>query len=151
MQANIKQIVKLLAIGSALVSGGAFAQALVAVWVHAGPGPEHDAYVASVKAFNDSQKDIKVDLVALPEGSYSDQVNAAALSKKLPCILDFDGPNVYNYAWTKKIIPLDAFLNSLPSRPICCPLWYARVLTTTSSSVSASLIPASPSGATRSC
>ena len=109
MQANIKQIVKLLAIGSALVSGGAFAQALVAVWVHAGPGPEHDAYVASVKAFNDSQKDIKVDLVALPEGSYSDQVNAAALSKKLPCILDFDGPNVYNYAWTKKIIPLDAF------------------------------------------
>jgi multiple sugar transport system substrate-binding protein len=109
MHANIQKVVKHLLLGAALVGGGASAQTPVSVWVHAGPGPERDVYVASVKAFNESQKDIKVDLVALPEGSYSDQVNAAALAKKLPCILDFDGPNVYNYAWTKKIIPLDDF------------------------------------------
>ena len=109
MHVNIKKLVKLLAVSSVWFSAGAIADTSVSVWVHAGPGPEHDAYVASVKAFNDSQKDIKVDLVALPEGSYSDQVNAAALSKKLPCILDFDGPNVYNYAWTKKIISLNDF------------------------------------------
>ena len=109
MHASIQKIVKQLLLGTGLISGAVLAQTPVSVWVHAGPGPERDVYVASVKAFNDSQKDVKVDLVALPEGSYSDQVNAAALSKKLPCILDFDGPNVYNYAWTKKIIALDDF------------------------------------------
>lgn len=109
MHTNIQKIVKQMALGAVFLSGGAMAATSVSVWVHAGPGPERDVYVASVKAFNESQQDVKVDLVALPEGSYSDQVNAAALSKKLPCILDFDGPNVYNYAWTKKIIPLDGF------------------------------------------
>jgi multiple sugar transport system substrate-binding protein len=81
----------------------------VTMWVHAGPGPEAVAYTAATDAFNAQSKDIKVDLVKLPEGSYSNQVSAAALARKLPCLLDFDGPNVYNYAWTKKIIPLDAF------------------------------------------
>jgi multiple sugar transport system substrate-binding protein len=109
MHANIQKMVNFLLLGMALVGGGAGAQTPVSVWVHAGPGPERDVYVASVKAFNESQKDIKVDLVALPEGSYSDQVNAAVQAKSLPCILDFDGPNMYNYAWTKNIIPLDDF------------------------------------------
>lgn len=109
MHANIKYLAKILAAGLFGISAAVAAQTSVSVWVHAGPGPERDVYMASVKAFNESQKTIKVDLVALPEGSYSDQVNAAALSRKLPCILDFDGPNVYNYAWTKKIIPLDGF------------------------------------------
>lgn len=110
MHASRKQLFTLLALaGAGLVSGAASAQTAVSMWVHSGPGPERDVYIASVKSFNDSQKDIKVDLVTLPEGSYSDQVSAAALAKKLPCILDFDGPNVYNYAWTKKILPLDDF------------------------------------------
>lgn len=93
----------------ALCAGQSYAQTSVSMWVHAGPGPEREAYVASAKKFNDANKDVRIDLVTLPEGSYSDQVNAAALAKKLPCVLDFDGPNVYNYAWTKKIIPLDGF------------------------------------------
>ncbi|NDY91852.1 sugar ABC transporter substrate-binding protein [Ideonella sp. TBM-1] len=87
--------------------GAAQAATEVSMWVHAGPGPERDVYVASIKAFNDAQKDVKVNLVALPEGSYNDQVSAAALAGKLPCILDFDGPNLYNYAWSGKIRPLD--------------------------------------------
>ena len=93
----------------ALCASNSFAQTSVSMWVHAGPGPEREAYVASAKKFNDANKDVRIELVTLPEGSYSDQVNAAALAKKLPCVLDFDGPNVYNYAWTKKIIPLDGF------------------------------------------
>lgn len=101
---------RLVALAAALAAAGAAqAQTTVSMWVHAGPGPERDAYAASIKAFNEANKDVKVDLVALPEGSYSDQVNAAALAKKLPCVLDFDGPNVYNYAWTKKIVPLDGY------------------------------------------
>lgn len=85
------------------------AQTTVTMWVHAGPGPESVAYAAATEAFNQQNKDIKLELVKLPEGSYNNQVSAAALARKLPCLLDFDGPNVYNYAWTKKLIPLDGF------------------------------------------
>ncbi|HUG25227.1 ABC transporter substrate-binding protein [Piscinibacter sp.] len=97
------------ALAVTLAAGNACAQSTVTMWVHAGPGPEADAYVAAVEVFNKKNADVKVELIKLPEGSYSDQVNAAALARKLPCVLDFDGPNVYNYAWTKKIIPLDGF------------------------------------------
>jgi multiple sugar transport system substrate-binding protein len=96
-------------LGLALLGLPALAQTTVTLWVHAGPGPEAQAYAASVAAFNQKNKDIKVDLVKLPEGSYSDQVNAAAVAHKLPDLLDFDGPNVYNYAWTKRIVPLDGY------------------------------------------
>ena len=92
---------------AALMGGTAATAETISMWVHAGPGPERDAYVASVKAFNEASKDHRIELITLPEGSYSDQVNAAALAKKLPCVLDFDGPSVYNYAWSGKIIPLD--------------------------------------------
>jgi multiple sugar transport system substrate-binding protein len=103
---------RLRGVGTALIVGalaasGARAETLVSMWVHAGPGPERDVYIASVRAFNDASPDVKIKLLTLPEGKYSDQVNAAALANKLPCILDFDGPNVYNYAWSKKIVPLD--------------------------------------------
>ena len=121
MQASKKQLFKVLVVGAGMLAGNAMAQSAVSMWVHAGPGPERDVYVAAVKAFNDKQKDIKVDLVALPEGSYSDQVNAAALAKKLPCILDFDGPNVYNYAWTKKIISLDELADLKPIKADLAP------------------------------
>lgn len=99
----------------------AMAQAKVTMWVHAGPGPEADAYVAAVQAFNQANPDVKVELVKLPEGSYSDQVNAAALARKLPCVLDFDGPNVYNYAWSQKIVPLDGFAELAAARADMLP------------------------------
>ncbi|MGS0743842.1 ABC transporter substrate-binding protein [Glaciimonas sp. GG7] len=93
------------------------AQTVISMWAHAGPGPERDVYRAAVAAFNAANNDIKVEFIALPEGSYSDQVNAATLARKLPCVLDFDGPSVYSYAWSGKIIALDQFpaINALKS------------------------------------
>lgn len=114
MQSSIHRLAWILATASFWVGGAALAQIPVTLWVHAGPGPERDVYLESVKVFNGRQEDIKVELVALPEGGYSDHVNQAASEKKLPCILDFDGPYVYNYAWSKKIIPLDGFIEFLP-------------------------------------
>ena len=105
----------------AMVAMSAQAQTTVTMWVHAGPGPEAGAYAAAVQAFNQQNKDIRLELLKLPEGSYSDQVNAAALARKLPCLLDFDGPNVYNYAWTKKIIPLDGFPELAALKPDLLP------------------------------
>ena len=84
----------------------------VTMWFHSGQGGEREALTASVKRFNAANKDVQIEAVQLPEGSYNDQVNAAALANKLPCVLDFDGPNLYNYAWSGKIIPLDKYVDA---------------------------------------
>ena len=61
------------------------------VWFHSGKGEEREVLDAQVTAFNEMQNDVQVNAILLPEGSYNDQVNAAALSGDLPCLLDFDG------------------------------------------------------------
>jgi multiple sugar transport system substrate-binding protein len=104
----------LLALGlSAAVAPLIMAQeATIKVWHHSGQGGERAAMDASVKAFNAANNGVNVELVTLPEGSFNDQVNAAALADKLPCVLDFDGPNTYNYAWTGKLVPMDKYIDA---------------------------------------
>lgn len=83
----------------------------ITVWIHSGKGVERDAMSKIVANFNSEQSAVKVELTQLPEGSYNEQVSAAALSGDLPDLLDFDGPNVYNYAWAGHIIPLDKYIS----------------------------------------
>jgi multiple sugar transport system substrate-binding protein len=56
-------------------------------------------------------------LESFPQLSYNDSVVAAALAGNLPCVLDVDGPNMPNWAWSGYMQPLpidasefDAFL-----------------------------------------
>lgn len=102
------------AAGGAATTAPAADQATAAgsidLWFHGGTGGEHDAMVATVKAFQDANPTIKVNLVNLPGGDYNAQVQAAAFSRKLPCVLDFDGPNMYNYAWAGLLVPLDSYV-----------------------------------------
>jgi multiple sugar transport system substrate-binding protein len=51
---------------------------------------------------------VRARLVTLPRGEYDRQVRAAAASGDLPDVLDFDGPFLYNYAWSGKLKPLDS-------------------------------------------
>jgi multiple sugar transport system substrate-binding protein len=97
-------------VASAVFSAPARAQETVTVWFHAGQGSERDALTKILDAYNASQTKFKAEATQLPEGSYNDQVNAAALAGNLPCLLDFDGPNVYNYAWAGYLIPLDDYV-----------------------------------------
>lgn len=83
----------------------------VEVWFHSGKGEERDVLDAQVETFNTTRDDVQVEAVLLPEGSYNDQVNAAALAGDLPCLLDFDGPFLYNYAWSGYLIPLDNYVS----------------------------------------
>lgn len=83
------------------------AQTEITVWFHAGQGSERDAFNTQVNLFNDSQSDIVVNAVQLPDASYNDQVNAAALAGDLPDLLDFDGPFIANYVWSGFLQPLD--------------------------------------------
>jgi multiple sugar transport system substrate-binding protein len=81
------------------------------VWVHSGQESERQVIEEQTKRFNASQHEAKVQLTFIPEGSYNSQVQAAALSKDLPDVLEFDGPFVYNYVWQKNLVPMDALIS----------------------------------------
>ena len=61
-----------------------------------------------VSAFNATEQQVQVKLITLPVGDYARQVQAAAAHGGLPDLLDFDGPNLYNYAWSGKLKPIDS-------------------------------------------
>lgn len=84
----------------------------IEVWFHSGKGEEREALEASIEEFNNTHEAIQVEAIQLPEGSYNDQVNAAALAGDLPCALDFDGPFLYNYAWSGYLIPIDDYVSA---------------------------------------
>lgn len=80
------------------------------VTMFAHEGAEADAYRAAIKDFNDGpgkDLEVEVDLTMIPEGQYTDQVNSAAASGDLPAVLDFDGPNMANLAWSGHLVPIE--------------------------------------------
>ena len=90
------------------------------LWTHnAGNKGELGAIQQVVDDYNASQTAYKVDLQAFPQDSYNQSVVAAAASKKLPCILDIDQPNVANWAWAGYLAPItgmdDILAKYLPS------------------------------------
>lgn len=106
----------LFVVGMFIISGFIMeceAEETVSLWFHSGKGEERWALNAQIEEFNNTHAgEIKIDAVQLPEGSYNDQVQAAALAGDLPCLLDFDGPFVYNYAWSGYLLPLDEYVSA---------------------------------------
>lgn len=107
--AHIRRIT--LALAALAFAAAGLAQTEVTVWFHSGKGPEREALSAQVEAFNAQQDQYRVVADQLPEGTYNDQVQAAALSNDLPCLLDFDGPFIYNYAWSGFLQPIDRYVS----------------------------------------
>lgn len=81
------------------------------VWFHSGKGEEREVLDAQVADFNAMNTGVIVQAETLPEGSYNEQVQAAALAGDLPCLLDFDGPFLYNYAWSGYLRPIDDYVS----------------------------------------
>ena len=93
---------------------GADGTATLAMWTHnAGNKAELAAIEQIVTDYNASQSKYKVEVQAFPQDSYNQSVVAAAAAKKLPCILDIDGPNVPNWAWAGYLAPLDGMDETL--------------------------------------
>ena len=84
----------------------------IEVWFHSGKGEERDALEEQIEEFNTMQDEVTVKATMLPEGSYNEQVAAASLAGDLPDLLDFDGPNLYNYTWAGHLIPIDEYVSS---------------------------------------
>jgi multiple sugar transport system substrate-binding protein len=85
--------------------------AYVTVWYHTGTSAEERTLNQQVAAFNAAQHQVKVELTDIPQAEYASVVSSAAAAGTLPDILDFDGPYLYNYAWTGKLKPLNSCLS----------------------------------------
>ncbi|MFD6274934.1 sugar ABC transporter substrate-binding protein [Streptomyces sp. NPDC060209] len=85
------------------------------LWTHnAGNSVELDIVKKIIKDFNGSQDKYKVKLQAFPQSDYNNSVVAAASARKLPCLLDVDGPNVANWAWGGYLSPIDVSGSGVP-------------------------------------
>jgi multiple sugar transport system substrate-binding protein len=85
------------------------------LWTHnAGNSTELDVVKKIIKDFNGSQSKYKVKLQAFPQSDYNNSVVAAASARKLPCLLDVDGPNVPNWAWGGYLAPIDVSGSEVP-------------------------------------
>ena len=85
---------------------------VVEVWFHTGQPAEKATIEAQVQRFHARQDDVRVELKHLPEGSYHQQVQAAALAGELPDLLEIDGPFVASYASQGKLRPLNELLEA---------------------------------------
>ncbi|MBE7471392.1 MAG: sugar ABC transporter substrate-binding protein [Anaerolineales bacterium] len=87
----------------------------VAVWTHTGTSQEAEALRQILENFRAGHAGVQVALVELPEDTYSEQVHAAVYEASivggLPCLLEFDGPNTYNYVWKDILLPLDGYVS----------------------------------------
>ncbi|MGQ4390092.1 extracellular solute-binding protein [Streptomyces sp. SAS_270] len=104
--------------GCATGSGGSSSGAsgnTITLWTHnAGNSAELDVVKKIIKDFNGSQGKYKVKLQAFPQSDYNNSVVAAASARKLPCLLDVDGPNVANWAWGGYLSPIDVSGSEVP-------------------------------------
>ncbi len=117
-----KRLVLILMASMLLVGGIVSAQSTattLTMWYHgAGNETEKAILTGVIDDFNTSQTNWTISLEQFPQAAYNDSVVAAALSNTLPDILDTDGPNMPNWAWSGYMAPLtlpdDALDNFLP-------------------------------------
>jgi multiple sugar transport system substrate-binding protein len=117
--ARPRRALLLVAVGASLLSasllgcsggGEESGRIRLSAWCHSGQEAERRTIVDQVARFNASQDEIEVELKVIPEGTYNDQVQAAAVSGDLPDVLEFDGPYLYNYVWQGNLVALDDLL-----------------------------------------
>jgi multiple sugar transport system substrate-binding protein len=104
-------LLMVLAMVATMVAPAAAQGEEITLWFHSGQGSERDELNNQITAFNESQSTYTIVPQEVPEGSYNDQVRAAALAGDLPCVLDFDGPFIYSYVYSGDLIPVDEFVS----------------------------------------
>ena len=82
----------------------------IKIWRHETDDREMKSSAGAVERFNQKQSSWRIVTETLPQGSYQQAVVAAAMTKKLPCVLDLDQPTVPNFAWAGHIQPLEGEL-----------------------------------------
>jgi multiple sugar transport system substrate-binding protein len=99
-------LVALLGVAACGAPDGPADDSVVEVWAHSGQEAERAVLEAQVDRFNSAHAPLSVELTLIPEGSYDEQVQSAALAGDLPDVLELDGPFVAAYAWRGHLRPL---------------------------------------------
>jgi multiple sugar transport system substrate-binding protein len=85
------------------------------MWFHVGAGGQREGFNQLFGKFQATHPDIRINQIGLPEADYNKQVQAAAqgaaIGGDLPSLLEFDGPNTYNYVWNGFLRPLDGYIS----------------------------------------
>lgn len=79
----------------------------VKVFFHGGSEAETAALAQVISEFNRSQRRYEASFITIPQGDYLEQVIVAGVSGELPCLLDLDGPTLYNLIWSGFLQPID--------------------------------------------
>jgi multiple sugar transport system substrate-binding protein len=87
----------------------------ISVWFHSVGMQEGAATLAHLEEYMSEHGDIDIQIIRIAAESYTEQVRLAAYGASvvgdLPCLLDFDGPNMYSYAWQGLLLPLDDYVS----------------------------------------
>ncbi|WP_077489467.1 sugar ABC transporter substrate-binding protein [Sinomonas mesophila] len=118
----------LVACGSGSGGSGDGANGELTLWTHNAGNKEELAAIQSLVDEYNAKPDKKatVKVQAFPQDSYNDSVVAAASAKKLPCIVDIDGPNVPNWAWSKYLAPLELSADLSKNLPSTLGEWNGK-------------------------
>jgi multiple sugar transport system substrate-binding protein len=102
-----------------LLTGGARAQQtpaqappiLITARTHSDPiSPEYALVKKTADAFNARQHTYRVEFVSSLRHDYANWVHREAANGTLPCLLDFDGPFLAEFAWPQYFQPIDRFV-----------------------------------------
>lgn len=82
------------------------------VWLHqANSSAEFKVIKQAADVFNARQRAYRIDLSsASTSRNYAERVHRAAATGTLPCLLEFDGPFLYEFAWPGYLQPIDRLL-----------------------------------------
>ncbi len=107
----MKRVLLLAVLATAMANPVAWAAPIdIKLWRHETDDSEMKSSAASVERFNRKQSKYRIVTETLPQGSYQQAVVAAAMTQKLPCVLDLDQPTVPNFAWAGHIQALEGRL-----------------------------------------
>lgn len=85
----------------------------ISVWTHNLPGSvESDVLIAAVKAFEQRQSEYKIELLPIAPEIYANRIIGSAQAGSLPCVLEFDGPYLYGFAWPGYLQPMDRLVSA---------------------------------------
>jgi multiple sugar transport system substrate-binding protein len=85
---------------------------VITVWVHSPVGSaEFETVQQAARAFNSKRNGVQVDIFPSAFAHYEDRVKSAAATGTLPCLLQFDGPFLAEFAWPGYLQPIDHFVS----------------------------------------
>jgi multiple sugar transport system substrate-binding protein len=97
--------------GAALPQGEQEPPKKITAWTHEDvDSVQFQVLRKAVKTFNRQQHAYKVEIVSSLRRDYESWVHREAASGTLPCLLEFDGPLLAEFAWPGYLQPIDKFV-----------------------------------------